>query len=209
MKRALIAVAIFGLSGCGHLVTSGPSNLLADDAKQAQLESTLTNLPVDGRYTAKNFGLEASSATTVEEANKAYPDYGWNGRAEAIGGERLYEGEWHNYIYFKGRKNAEHIAYKALLAGDQVKRLRDSYFGDKLIVVDVDDQAHATYTCYAAEPRKAGILPSLLMLNIPIDAAAKAQHERDVESDDAYWSCSAQATVRVLSGRPVQRYKGK
>lgn len=209
MKRALIAVANLGLSGCGHLVTSGPSNLLADDAKQALVESTLTNTPVDGRYTAKNFGLEASSATTVEEANKAYPEYGWNGRAEVMGGERLHEGEWHNYIYFKGRKNAERIAYKALLAGDQVKTLRDRYFGDKLLVVDVDDQAHATYKCYAAEPRKADILPGLLMLNVPIDAAAKAQHQRDVESDQAYWSCAAEATVRVLSGRPVQRYKGK
>ena len=209
MKRALIAVAILGLSGCGHLVTSGPSKLLADEAKQAQVESTLTNPPVNGRYTAKSFGLEASSATTVEEANKAYPDYGWNGRAEVIGGVRLHEGEWNNYVYFKGRKNAEHMAYKALLAGDQVKTLRDRHFGDKLLVVDVDEQAHATYTCYAAEPRKAGILPGLLMLNVPIDAAAKAQHQRDVESDQAYWSCAAEATARVLIGRPVQRYSGK
>ncbi|GAB1843322.1 hypothetical protein MyNCGM152_40860 [Achromobacter xylosoxidans] len=208
MKRPLIAVAILGLSGCGHLVTSGPPKLLADDAKQAQVESTLTNLPVDGRYTAKNFGLEASSATTVGEANKTYPDYGWNGRAEVIDGERLHEGEWHNYIYFKGRKNAERIAYKALLAGDQVKTLRDRHFGDKLLVVDVDDQEHANYKCFAAEPRSAGILPSLFLLNVPIDAAAKAQHERDAESDNAYWSCAAEATARILIGRPVQRYKG-
>ncbi|MDF8362384.1 hypothetical protein [Achromobacter anxifer] len=207
MKRAIITIAILGLSGCGHLVTSGPSNLLADDAKQAQVESALTNPPVDGRYTAKNFGLEVSSATTVEEATKAYPDYGWNGRAENVRGSFLTEDE--KQVYFNGRKNAERLAYMALLAGDQVRTLRDRHFGNKLLVVDVDDQTHATYTCYAAEPRKAGILPGLLMLNVPIDAAAKAQHERDVESDEAYWSCFAQATVRVLIGSPIQRYRGK
>jgi len=48
-----------------------------------------------------------------------------------------------------------------------------------------------------------------LLLNVPIDAAAKAQHENDVENDQAYWSCAAEATARVLIGRPVQRYNGK
>ncbi|MFY2839311.1 hypothetical protein ACOTJR_27940 [Achromobacter xylosoxidans] len=209
MKRALVVAAILGMSGCGSLVTRGEAPLLADKAKQAKIEATLTNQAVDGRYSAKNFGLEPTTVTSIEEANSVYPDYGWNGYAEVIDGDRLYEGEWHNYVYFKGRKNAERVAYMALLASDQVKILRDRYFGKRLFVVDVDDEARATYKCYAAEPRSAGILPSLLLLNVPIDAAAKAQHERDVESDQAYWSCAAKATARVLIGNPIQRYKGK
>lgn len=208
IKEVIIGVLLIFLAGCSTLYEF--EKIITPEA-QADIEKNLAvpkyNNPL--KFDVTQLGFKNENIKTLEEINKKYPNYGWNTSTYNLTFYLFQDdpdrpGESVRY-YYKGIENAKRIAYRSVLTKENINNLRNEYFGEKVVIYDIDDENSARYSCGSIK-RKTPL--ALQMIPVPVvgeiaSITIDAIHDNDIKSDQAYWNCSATVRVRLFSGRHI------
>jgi hypothetical protein len=127
--------------------------------EQAQYEATLKNKPLHKnplRYDVTQFGLQNEGVASLEEARIKYSGYVWTPGTFLISNHLSHTvpGTTNSidFNYFEGLDNAKSVTYSSLLDPDKsgidtLRNFKRLYYGRKVILISVDDENQASYSC--------------------------------------------------------------
>lgn len=206
IKERTIGILLIFLAGCSTL---HEFEKIITPEEQVDIEKDLAipkyNNPL--KFDIAQLGFKNENIKTLEELNKKYPNYGWNTYTYNLTFDFFQDdpdrpGESARY-YYKGVENAKRIAYRSVLTKENINNLKNEYFGQKVVIYDIDDENSAQYSCGSVKRKT-----PLALLMVPVvgeiaSVTADGIHDNDIKNNQAYWNCSATVRVRLFSGQHI------